>query len=423
MSIIKTVALASAGLSALALGMTILNELTWPRGKRRGRMPAGRRVSILVPARNEARHIEQCVRAAWSSDHPILEVIVCDDASTDATPEILARLQKEQAAQHAMRRPRLKVIGQERAGSNAELPQGWVGKPYACHRLAKAASGDVLLFVDADTFLDYDGVARLASLFAEHDADVVTAVPRQRALTLAEQLILPLLHVTYTSWFPIFLTWRSQDERFLAANGQLLAITREMYEQVGGHEAIRQEVVDDMELCKLVKRQGGRVVFADGHAMAQCRMYESAREVWEGFSKNIYPGLGASRVALSGVLGLYGVTFVAPYLTLWLAARREGASDKPAKDLGNKTAYIASFASILNNLALRYISASRHDHDRAKAMWLHPIGVTGLLAIALNSARWYEGGGVRWSGRVYGPGDASSQQSTPARHLAQEGGH
>lgn len=400
MNILKKIALASAGLSALALGMTIVNELTWPRGKRRGRMPGHGRVSILIPARNEARHIEQCVRAAWSSEHPLLEVIVCDDASTDETPEILARLQAEQE-RSAMARPALRVIGQDRDNTKG-LPAGWVGKPYACHRLASAARGEILLFVDADTFLDYDGVARMASLFAELDADVVTAVPRQRAVTFFERLILPLLHVTYTSWFPIVLTWRSKDERFLAANGQLLAIRREMYDRIGGHEAIRQELVDDMELCKRVKRHGGRVVFADGDAMAQCRMYDSAREVWEGFSKNIYPGIGANPLALTGVLGLYGVTFIAPYVAFAMTARAQVDPQKTTETKDISTTYAASILSICQNIALRYISARRHGHEAWTAALLHPMGVAGLLGIALNSARWYEGKGVRWSGRLYG---------------------
>lgn len=116
-----------AGIGGLALGMTLANLATWPRGKARGRMPGGKRVSVLIPARNEEATIEQCVRAVLENDHPLEEVIVCDDNSTDATPEILGRLAKEDS--------RLRVI------KGKTLPEGWVGKPHACHQLAMQARG------------------------------------------------------------------------------------------------------------------------------------------------------------------------------------------------------------------------------------------------------------------------------------------
>ncbi len=390
MKMIKAVAIAGACLSGVALGMTVVNSLTWPRGKRRGRMPSRRKVSILIPARNEADTIEACVRAARDSEHPVAEVIVCDDQSTDGTTEILQRMQeREPATRH---RAPLKVI------QGTSLPDGWAGKPHACHNLYKAAQGDVLLYIDADTFLDYEGVSRIASLFAELDADIATAVPRQITVGAAEKLILPLLHLTYTSWFPIFLTWRSKDHRFLAANGQVMAITREAYEETGGFEAIKAALVDDMELCKRAKKMGYRVVFADGDRIAECRMYTSWTEIWEGFSKNIYPGLGASKVGLAGVLALYGVAFVSPY-ALVLSHQAERITE-PNNTLINKDIYNIARLGLLNNLMVRALLAKRHQHSFAGAL-LHPFGVMGLMAIALNSARWYERGQIRWSGRVY----------------------
>ena len=346
-------------------------------------MPAHRSVSVLIPARDEERTITGAVHAAYRSAHPIKEVIVCDDQSSDETPRLLERLSAIY--------PTLRVIHGE------ALPPGWVGKPWACHRLAEAARGDLLLYVDADTFLMQDGIERLASLFAELDADLVTAVPRQLTGTTLERLILPLLHLTYLSWFPIALTWRSRDARFLAANGQLLAITREAYERAGGFEAVRDAIVDDMALCRRVKRGGDRVVFADGHRIASCRMYQGGEQVWEGFSKNIYPGLGARPAALLGVVALYVTAFISPYASLLaavlMARRAQGRGDRA-------TARLAALG-VANNLALRALLAARHGHTDLPAALLHPLGVAGLLAIAVNSARWYHQGAVRWSGRTY----------------------
>lgn len=383
---VEAVAIAGAGLSGVALGLTLLNAATWPRGTRRGRMPGGKRVSVLIPARNEARTIELCVRAALSNDHPIKEVIVCDDQSTDGTGEILEALSAQDE--------RLRVIHGE------PLPEGWVGKPFACHRLARAARGEVLLFVDADTFLEYEGVSRLASLFAELDADVVTAVPRQHTRGIWERLILPLLHVTYMSWFPIAMTWRSKDVRFLAANGQVLAITREAYEDSGGFEAVRGALVDDMALCRRVKSRGGRVVFADGHEIAVCRMYESGKEVVEGFSKNIYPGLGAHPAGLLGVVALYSTAFVSPYILAAIGTYRPDALPRSVTRLG--------WLGVMHNVALRALLTRRHEHA-PEGIITHPLGVLALLGIALNSARWYHTGKIRWSGRTYSGGALTSQ--------------
>ena len=375
MSVLKAACWAGAGMAGLALGMTLVNAATWPRGRARARLPAGERVSVLIPARNEQATLERCVRAALRSQHPIKEVIICDDHSSDATPQILERLQAEDA--------RVRVIKGE------PLPRGWVGKPHACHQLARAARGEVLCFVDADTFLERSGIGRVASLFEDLGADVVTAMPRQLTRSWSERLILPLLHLTYTSWFPLVLTWRSKDVRFLAANGQLLAIHRRVYEAVGGFAAVRDEVVDDMAMCRQVKRAGYRVVFADGHAIAACRMYGSAREVWEGFSKNIYQGVGASPVGLLAVTGLYGGAFVLPYLALGMLGRRPELAP-------------AALTGVGLNVALRALLSVRHGHAR-EGILLQPVAVLGLLGIAMNSARWSLKGAIQWSGRTYDP--------------------
>jgi chlorobactene glucosyltransferase len=361
----------------LALGLTLWNVATWPRGEASAVGAWSRRVSVLIPARNEERNIEACVRAAMDrGGEGVLEVVVFDDLSTDGTPAILARLQEEYAG-HGIA---LRVV------KGSGLPAGWVGKPHACHRLSREARGDILLFLDADVQLEASGVERVLSLMARHEAGVVTMVPRQvfeRGESWAPGLIVPLLHVTYTSWFPIVLTWLSRDVRFLAANGQVLAVRREVYEGVGGFEAVRDQVVDDMAFCGLVKRSGHRVVFADGFSAARCQMYQTGREVWEGFSKNIYPGLGANLAALVGVIALYLWAFVLPYGVL--AAGVAGGLDAGWQWAGA--------AGVGGNVALR----ARHPWWSVLA---HPVGVLGLLAIAVNSARWVMTGRVRWSGRV-----------------------
>ncbi|MCB9759055.1 MAG: glycosyltransferase [Alphaproteobacteria bacterium] len=356
----------------VALAITLVNLAFWPRGRPGARFDG--RVSVLIPARNEAATIQRCVEAAAASAHPLHEIVVCDDGSTDGTGEILLAL--------AARIPTLRVI------QGTGLPPGWVGKPHACHQLARAATGDLLLFVDADTFLDPEGVGRVVSLRQRLGAQVVTAVPRQLTGSFFERLLLPLLHLTYTAWLPLPLVYRSADPRFLAANGQLLAIGRAGYDRIGGFEAVRTEVVDDMAFCRRAKESGLRVVFADGHHMARCRMYTSAREIWEGFSKNLYEGLGENPAALAGVVALYGLSFVGPYVALLIGI------------MGVEAALVPGATGVSLNLALRAALALRYGQSWGSAL-LHPLGVLGLLGIAVNSWRWSRQGRIRWAGRVY----------------------
>ncbi|MBM4376115.1 MAG: glycosyltransferase family 2 protein, partial [Deltaproteobacteria bacterium] len=176
------------GPACLPLGMTLVNLATWPRGRDEA---AGARVSVLVPARNEESNIEGCVRAALADTASVVEVVVYDDQSTDRTPDLVRALGAED--------PRVRLVQGE------PLPPGWIGKPHACHRLAREASGEVLLFVDADTVLEPGGVTRILSLMGERGAraSAVTAVPRQEVESPFERLIVPLLVLTYTSWFPL----------------------------------------------------------------------------------------------------------------------------------------------------------------------------------------------------------------------------
>ncbi len=356
--------------AAIPAAITGINLLTWTRG--RSDTESRGRVSVLIPARNEEATIEACVAAALAGPRCVDEVIVYDDASTDATPDILARLQR----QH----PRLRVVEGE------GLPAGWVGKPHACYQLSRHATGDVLLFVDADTTLTPDGITRLLALL--EDSGLVTAFPRQQTVSLAEQLLMPLLCLTYTAWLPLALIPRTASPQILAANGQVLAVRREALEALGGFASVRGEVVDDMALCRQAKRSGVRVCFADGFHIATCRMYASASEIWSGFSKNLYEGLGESMPGLLAVVALYLVTMVLPFLALPLSMLVDPAWAAPAA------------VGVGLNLLTRAMLAVRYGHT-ALSVLLHPLAVLGLIAIAINSARWSRMGAIQWRGRTY----------------------
>jgi chlorobactene glucosyltransferase len=349
----------------LALGLTVVNALSWARARKGPDAADTASASALVPARNEEAAIEDCVRSLLAE--PFDEVVVYDDGSTDGTPAILARMQAEH--------PRLRVV------RGAGLPEGWVGKPHACQRLGEHAVGDLRVFVDADVRVEPGALSRIRALAA--DVDVLTAVPRQLTGSFMEHLVLPLLHLTYVSWLPLALIPLVRDPRVLAANGQLLAVRRAAWERLGGFSCARADVVDDMAFCRAAKRAGLRVRFADGHLLARCRMYTRGAEVWSGFSKNLYEGLGASPLALLGVLVLYTWAFVLPWALL---------------PFGGAPAAVGVAA----NLAQRVLLAVRHRHSPLSVV-LHPVAVCVLLAIAVNSWRWHARGEIAWRGRTYAP--------------------
>lgn len=376
---------ASLALPALLpLGFVLFNAVAWTRGRAlsaaEGAAPGG--VSVLIPARDEVANIEGCVRAADAVRGPVSEIIVYDDGSRDGTGDILSALESEV--------PRLRVI---RGG---DLPDGWVGKPYALHRLSMAARGEVLLHIDADVRLRRDGVLRMLSLLGASEtvpgglgAAVVTAVPRQRTGSLGERLMMPLLHLSYVAWLPMPLIHRTGDPRVLAANGQLLLIRRSVLQAVGGWTRVRSALVDDMALCRLVKASGRRVVFADGDLMADCRMYPDAVSLWRGFAKNFYEGIGGRPVAMVAVLILHLWVFVAPYVALPIAVLR-----------GDTGVAVAAAVGVGANVLLRAVMAYRYGHSVLSVL-LHPVAVVAMMGILLDSYRWSRRGDIRWRGRSY----------------------
>jgi len=368
----------------MPLGLVAFNAVCWTRGRAlpeaAAAAPGG--ISVLIPARDEVANIERCVRSVDAAHGPITEIIVYDDGSTDGTDAVLTRLQAEL--------PRLRVI------TGDALPVGWVGKPYALQRLSALADCDVILNIDADVTLRADGVLRMLSLLGSAEqvtgglgAAVVTAVPRQRTGSFVERLMMPLLHLSYVAWLPMPLVYRTRDPRVLAANGQLLMIRRSALEAVGGWSRVRAELVDDMAMCRAVKQGGGRVVFADGDRMAECRMYPDATALMHGFAKNFYEGIGGHPVAMIVVMGLHLVLFVAPYVALPLALAT-GAGQLAA----------AAAVGVAANVCLRLIMALRYGHSPLSVL-LHPVAVLAMMGVLGTSYRWSRRGDIRWRGRSY----------------------
>jgi hypothetical protein len=353
------------GLALLPALIGLVNLALLPRLRPPGAAPAGRLVSILVPARDEAAHIEACLAAALASRGVAVEVIVMDDGSRDGTGEIVAR--------RAAAEPRLRLL------AAPPLPPGWTGKVHACARLAEAARGSHLLFIDADVRLAPEAAAALAGHAVARGIAMVSGVPRQRIGSLGEALTVPAINLLLLGYLPgggrAFTRWPS----LAAACGQLVLCDRAAYAAVGGHGAVRGVLHDGLALARRFRRAGLRTEVVDGAPLASCRMYRGFHESWAGFVKNAREGMATP-------LGL-------PVWTTLLA----GAHLWPWALLPSGPA----LAAILLMLALRAAITLR-----AREPWwtvpLHPLTMAVALAIQWDAlARAALGRPAGWKGRAY----------------------
>ena len=211
---------------------------------------------------------------------------------------------------------------------------------------------------------------------------------QQTLRSYAEHFLMPLLMLSYTAWLPMIFVRLFSHTSMLAANGQILAIRRNSYDKIGGFASIRQHIVDDMALCRQAKQNGARVLFADGRSIAHCRMYQSKSEIWQGFSKNIYRGIGGKFHNLIMLIGIYSMAFILPYLGLLLTPWIPQSFFYPC------------LTAVILNIALRSLLAFRYKHSMLGIL-LHPVAVAYLIFIALNSFMWQLKGQIFWRDRSY----------------------
>jgi chlorobactene glucosyltransferase len=335
-------------------------------------------LSIVVPARDEERQIEDCVRRLLAQRHPDFEVIVVDDRSTDATLAILERLALEDA--------RLKIVRGE------ALPQGWVGKPWALVQGVRAASGAWLLFADADTFLSPVSAATVQRAAIARNVHVLSILTEQELVTVAERALLPSMFLAILLGSgPIEQVGDPKKPGVALFNGQYILAERGAYEAIGGHACVAGEIAEDLELARCFKRDGRfRIALASSHGIARTRMYRSAGEIWRGFVKNLALGVRGEPLRAAGGLALYAcLSPISPVAFLYLSVTRQWL------------AAILLGASIAATMAAAVYAMRRMRLPPWSGLWL-PIGNAFALAIlAASMARFASGRGVEWRGRRY----------------------
>ena len=345
-------------------------------------------ISVCVPARNEERNIRACVEAILNQDYPNFEIIVLDDRSTDSTPSILADLASHDS--------RLRSI------SGSDLPKGWAGKPHALFQAsasARGAHGAWLCFVDADTFLAPTTLSSCIAKATETQADMFTIMTFQILGSFWEKTVMPLIMTALSVGFSPRKV-NDPNTRDAIANGQFIMIKRSVYDAIGGHESIKDKIVEDKAISEQVKWNGYRLIVANGYALARTRMYTSLPEMWEGWTKNIYLGLREQPSLMA--LGVFGA-FLAVIASLFLPAW-------PLLGLfwylnhGDWMAMAVIIESLLLWLYLLYTriqSATKMEISPWYA-FTTPLGAAVFGAMMITSAwRVIARKGVTWKGRVY----------------------
>jgi chlorobactene glucosyltransferase len=354
------------------------NVRCWPKHAVQGTGEPLPFVSVLVPARNEEAKLARCLESLLRQEYPSFEVICLDDRSEDATPDILLTLQQ--------RYPKLAVL------HGKPLPDGWVGKCHACHQLGEHAAGQWLLFTDADTVHAPGMLAAMVRTGLAESAGLVTGFPRVLSRHTFGWLVLPMLHFIITLHLPLRMAARSLDPRFTAAHGAFLLFRRTAYEQIGRHALHRASLIEDMTMAKAVKSAGFPVALTDITDHVSCEMYDRPADVWHGFTKNMFVGLGRSTPLLFGLLLGYFVLYILP---LGLAV---GALVQETMTLFWLTA-----ATVLLSVFQKAAVDRKFGVPLGWSLLL-PFSFLSIMAIALRS--WYaavSGAGYQWKGRRYDP--------------------
>jgi chlorobactene glucosyltransferase len=335
-------------------------------------------VSIILPVRNQAKTVVECIRSLVHIEYPNKEIIVVDGGSTDGTRELLTSFERQ-----------ITLVEEE------PLPTGWVGKNWACHLGYKKSKGELLLFTDGDSIHSTDSLTRAVNYLEVEKADLVTLAPGTILRTFWEKVLQP----------PIFLLIMilvggklvNDDCRGNAiGNGQYMLFRRAAYEKVGGHAGVRDKIVEDYNIARLLKKAGLKLRFVTGEDVLGVRMYTSLAEIWRGWRKNFYTVSEKHMLwKASARILLMFIFLVLPFVVLGY-----GLILAPTNPFNP---YLISGAFMSFLLWLGIIILDRSIKISPGYALLFPLAIVVYICIGIDSTiRGSLGYGFSWKGRVYG---------------------
>jgi chlorobactene glucosyltransferase len=350
-------------------------------------------ISVMIPARNEEDNIRKCIESLQRQDYPNFEILVMDDNSSDDTNDIVSAM--------AARDGRIRLY------MGDPLPDDWAGKPFACQQLARKARGEYLLFVDADTTHAPHMLRSVLDLAIEEKTAMLSGFNHQIADTFVQKVVMPVFYFIILGWAPLWLIHRGRKLMPSVAIGQFLFFTRDAYWKMGGHEAVKNRIVEDLWLGIEVTRHGGKHLAADLSHEVACHMYHNTREIWEGLGKSVYAVVAMSPLSIVGLVIIATVLYLAPfyYFVYGLVT-------------GNNTILwtILVILQIAIMLFMRWLIDSRF-REPAISMWFQFFGL-GFYVVDVVHAGWryFSGAPVTWKARSYSK-DIEIEESAPPHNI------
>lgn len=347
-------------------GIVIYNLLTAPKLKLSVKQEKEIFISVLIPARNEEKNISKILDDLLNQTYNNFEIIVLNDNSTDRTGEIVKS--------YSVNDSRIILI------NGKKLQDGWLGKNFACYQLAKKAKGELLLFIDADVRLNKYSIESAINLFYEKKVDMLSVFPTQVINHNLSFLITPMMNWILLTFLPLKFVYTSNNKSFVAANGQFILIKKNMYYKIGTHEKVKDKIVEDMELAKNVKINGGKIITALGNKIIFCKMYENFNESFKGFSKNFYPGFNTSALTFILLLIFFEFVFTNPIILSFF----------------NIKFFFITALIITSRIVISYLS----NQNIIINSMLHPFQMFLIFVIGINSILATHFGKREWKGRA-----------------------
>lgn len=323
-------------------------------------------ISILIPVRNEEDNIGELINCLIVQSYKNFEIIILDDFSTDNTFSVCKELSGKD--------PRIKLV------RGRKLPQGWLGKNWACFQLSQAANGVYFLFIDADIRPDVKAVESSLNELENSNSDLLTIYPIQTMISVGEKICVGALNWIFYSFLPIAQVYNSRSKKIAGAVGQFMFWKREVYVNSGGHLSVKDKIVEDIEIGKFLKNKGYRINLLRGGKLISCRMYRSFRNAVNGFTKNAYPSANNSAVIFFLSLVLLSVSYLLPLILFYR----------------NTYFLILLMIIILQRIILSFMTKENIFFE----IFIYPVQIIAMVYIAIRSYVFSKINKLQWKERT-----------------------